>query len=192
MLGLTPGCPQQDRGYSVIDRNDALIELLNISDRKELCSYCDDLVITRSSLVDLILLASVGDLTPYRYKKFCSVTVPEHLELKSDHFSAVKEFDVNSRPAEKLISKTFQQLKERRLFVSHLFYTPCFTYWHLFYFDQRDQEEECQNHWAQGPHIHFLNFLLLSRPLVDVMAAVAEGKMNFGEKRHIRCQTDTV
>jgi hypothetical protein len=46
--------------------------------------------------------------------------------------------------------------EERRWLVGHIFYNKDLTDWHLFYFDQRDQEDR-RNHWKHGPHIHFFN-----------------------------------
>ena len=164
-----------------------LINLLTIDNRKELVSYCKSLDIEKSDFATLLVAGSAGILDPYKYAVHFMDVVPKHLEPKRGDLSYISENGVGpmSEKGRKVARKVFQIFKDRRLFAAHLFYTPCYTHWHLFYFDQRDQEQR-GNHWIKGPHIHYVNDILNNNELGVVWDKVIKGDVGFNMKIHIR------
>ena len=89
-----------------------------------------------------------------------------------------------SKGAQKFLSKVNAIFEERRLFASHLFFTPDQRHWNLFYFDQRDTNER-DNHWKGGSHIHLITSLS-NLDLASVWLKVQMGETNFSQKLHLR------
>ena len=45
-------------------------------------------------------------------------------------------------------------------------YAPGTAEWHLFYFNHRDEIPSDRNHWKNGSHVHFVNWLWRLEPRV--------------------------
>jgi len=57
--------------------------------------------------------------------------------------------------------------------------------WHFFQFDQRDLEDE-QNHWKEGAHIHFLNWLWPNYDTKTLWANFTSGRAKMNDSLHVR------
>ena len=88
--------------------------------------------------------------------------------------------------ARKFVRKMFQLFEERKYLVGHMFYTPDLNEWHFFCFDQRDIEGEKENHWEQGPHVHFLNWVWPRLDAQAVSSKFVKGKYKPGKSMHIQ------
>jgi hypothetical protein len=157
-----------------------LARLFNIESKHDLKKYCRKLIVRQSDLVALILLGRTGSLEPYRYASYFAQQVPEHLRTTDEERGALSRDGVGplKEKALKSVSKMFQILEERRCFSGHLFYTPYYTYWYLFYSDQRD-EAVTRNHWRGGPHVHLTSSHWPSLSLEKVWEKVKCGHINF-------------
>jgi len=166
---------------------EGLIQLFNIESKRNLEKYCQNFMVHQSDFVALILGARAGTLEPYRYACHFDQRTPSHLRATDEELSALSQNGVVPliSKAKKAVSKTFQLFEERWCFAAHLFYTPCYSYWYLFYFDQRDQAEE-KNHWHHGAHIHLISSHWPNLKLEDVWRRVRDGQMNFTNKIHLR------
>ena len=136
----------------------------------------------------MILAAQHGALAPYRYANHFAREMPTHLrptEAESDAIATNGVGSFRSREARKFASKIFQLFHEQRSLAAHLFYTPSRTYWHLFYFDNRDTNEE-QNHWKHGPHIHYVSDLWPELTMEAAWNQVKSGEVKFSNKLHLR------
>jgi hypothetical protein len=163
-----------------------LVNLFNIKTKKELKSYCQDAMILRQDFVSFILAAQAGVLSPYKYASHFEDKIPEHLTPKQEELAALGQATKGplQGKAKKCVRKVFQLFVDRRHIAAHLFYTPSYDYWHLFYFDQRDQSTP-KNHWRGGPHLHFVNDLWANLVLEDVWERVLRGDTSFSSV-HIR------
>lgn len=124
-----------------------LLELFNIADKKSVKKYCQDLILTPKDLSSIIIVGQLGALEPYQYACHFVEIVPSHLPLTTNDREALQTNGVGplSPSATKACKKVAQVFKDRRLFATHLFFTPSHDYWHLLYFDQRDTDTE-NNH----------------------------------------------
>jgi len=86
--------------------------------------------------------------------------------------------------AQKTVRKIGQIFKDRRYLVGHIFYVPDLSEWHFFQFDQRDLEDG-KNHWKEGAHIHFLNWLWPNYDAQTLWMNFTSGKDNLNDSLHI-------
>jgi hypothetical protein len=68
---------------------------------------------------------------------------------------------------------------------SHIFVSPGHAYWHCFYFDQRDVDEN-EPHWQHFPHIHFVNYLWPNLTAQGVWDTIRSEKPELKSALHIR------
>jgi hypothetical protein len=68
---------------------------------------------------------------------------------------------------QKTANKIHAMFGDRRLLSGHMFFNADLSDWHFFYFDQRDFATR-NNHWKEGPHIHFINRLWPNRTAQSV------------------------
>jgi hypothetical protein len=83
-----------------------------------------------------------------------------------------------------------QMFEERRYLVGHMFYTPNLSEWHFFCFDQRDLEDERPNHWKEGPHVHFINWLWPGQDVKSVWSNFVGENQRPGNAIHLRFSMD--
>lgn len=175
MRNLTPHFPQ-------------LFEVLNVRSKRELDKHCRRLLVSQQDFVELILAARRGELAPYQYANHFARTVPGALIPNESENAAISKNGVgkfHTKGARKFASKLIQLFKERRSLAAHLFYTPDHRYWHLFYFDNRDNSDE-KNHWKHGAHIHYVSDLWPELSMSEAWAQVHSGQLAFADKLHIR------
>ncbi len=169
-----------------------LIEIFNIETKRHLYKHCSKMVVHRRDLVALIISAKNGVFYPYKYANFFDRYLPEHLFPSEKQIEALENNGVGSyksKAASKVFSKLMQLKKQHRTLAAHLFYTPGFQYWHLFYFDNHDVEKT-DNHWKYGPHIHLVNYLWSGIKIVDVWDGVQSGNLSFSNKIHLKFTAD--
>jgi hypothetical protein len=156
-----------------------LVELLSFKSKAELEKYSREIEITSHDFAVLVWNAgSIGYKHIIQHHDF----QPKHLQPTDADITALH--NNNAQPFMRKISQIF---KDRRLLVSHIFYNS--ARWHLFYFDQRDTDEDRKNHWKRGSHIHFVNDLWPGydpEKLWDIFSradASAGGKLHIPFKR---------
>ena len=155
--------------------------------------HCRSMTIKKRDLVALIVAGQCGVLSPYRYANHFSDSVPKHLiPSKIEHaaFVANSIGDYKSKDAKSFASKLFQLiLVERRVLSAHLFYTPDYKYWHIFFFDNRDRSG-FKNHWEHGAHIHYVCDLWTNLTVKMVWQKILSGKITLSNKLHIKYARD--
>jgi hypothetical protein len=126
-------------------------------------------------------------LGEYKYACHFSEYCPEHLIPTEQDRQALHNNGVGvmNRRARKVSRKIFQVFKDRRNFAAHLFFTSSKSYWHLFYFDQRDADGG-NNHWKHGPHIHYSRESFINRPLETVWNNVKKKPQTLLKTIHIK------
>ena len=165
---------------------DALPKMFAFDKKRELEQYCRTIVIDSSAFANFILAC---DLTgsPFIHEIHYIDHVPEHLHLSDKDSAALAANGVGllQPDAQKVVRKINQMFKERRYLVGHIFYTPDLSKWHFFQFDQRDLEDE-HNHWKEGAHIHFLNWLWPNCDANTLWASFTSGKAKMNDSLHVR------
>lgn len=133
------------------------IDLFAIQKKSDLVAFCKGLTVTEREFVELVLnCESIGYTHTRKWHEF----MPEHLKLTEIDKNA---FRSTGKPEEKarlgkVMNKISATFRERRHIVTHFFIAP-YGNWHLIYLDLRDTDTEKDNHWAGGPHLHFVNHL---------------------------------
>jgi hypothetical protein len=137
----------------------AIVRLFDFNDKRELENYARNLVVTRRALVRVVEACEAGIL-PYAHAIHTRDYVPSHLWPSASEKLALVENGVGDLKADavKAVNKIAQTFRDRRLLVGHIFLGPERKRWHFLYLDQRDIAER-DNHWREGPHVHFLNWL---------------------------------
>ena len=161
-----------------------LVKLFEIEEKSELKKYCRDIIIRQDDLVKLIANSHrIGYFHQIKYRDF----VPAHLKPTDDEKAALGSATVGeqlSGKAETLINKVSQIFKERRYLVAHVFFNQ--AKWHLFYLDQKDIENKRRNHWKEGAHIHFVNYLWPQYDMEKLWEVFDKAAASAGGKLHIR------
>lgn len=137
----------------------AFLRLFEFEKRPDLEKYCRDLVVTKHDLAQFIIACEAG-VVPVRHLIHYQDRAPSHLKVTPDDLAALDANGVGPLKgrALKTVNKTAQTFEDRRYLVGHMFIMPNPEHWHFLYLDQRDIAED-KNHWKEGPHIHFLNWL---------------------------------
>jgi hypothetical protein len=165
-----------------------LFEVFNIETKRQLEAHCRNLVVHQRDLTALILAGQNGILHPYRYanhfeEKLPPNLVPSDAEREALTSNGVGQF--KTKGSRKFASKIFQLFRQRRSVAAHLFYTPDRKHWYLFYFDNRDTDQQ-DNHWKCGPHVHLVCSLWPNLKLARVCEQVCTGEIGFPSKLHLR------
>lgn len=169
------------------DSLERLIGLLNLRKKREIELYCRDLVIASEDFANIILAGQVRSLGPYNHVDYHREFVPEDLEPSQEEINAYGRNGVGplSTDAERFARKIDQTFKTRALLSTHLFYSSCHRYWHLFYFNQRDFNAR-DNHWKHGPHIHYSQNSFTRESLEALWTDVRAEKPKFPKTVHVR------
>lgn len=160
-----------------------LKNLLEISTKSELKKYSRTISINLRDFANLICNChTLGYNHQIRYHDF----VPQHLiptEKDRDAIGSASggKLEGNAKTAWNKIRQIFT---DRRCLIAHVFYNA--TKWHLFYFDQRDFETQTKNHWKEGSHIHFVNFLWTQYNINTINDIFDNCKTSISGKLHIR------
>jgi hypothetical protein len=166
---------------------EALLKLFTFDKKRELEKYCREVVIYSGDFVDFIVACEMRRL-PFLHKIHSGDHVPAHLHPTDQDLAALAANRVGSlQPsAQKAVRKIFQIFRDRRHLVGHIFYVPDLSEWHFFQFDQRDLEDERGNHWKEGAHIHFLNWLWPNYDAKTLWANFTSGKAKLNDSLHVR------
>ena len=167
----------------------ALVELCNFKDKRELEKFCRTLTIRQTDFVQFILCAQSGGLVPYRYASHFEDRPIPHLIPSEEERAALSVNGLGPLKghARKALTKMSQFLRDRRHLCAHLFYTPDYAFWHLFYFDQRDMAAR-DNHWEYGAHLHYASDVWINTDAGAIWNQVKAGKRRF-QTIHIRFTT---
>jgi hypothetical protein len=139
---------------------ESLLKIFSFEKKKDLEQYCRDLAIRSDDFVALILACERSG-EPFAHEISHRDKVPPHLLPSNSEIESLKSTPAGSLlsgEAAKAVRKMLQGFKERRYLVGHMFFTPDYSKWHFFCFDQRDLESR-GNHWEAGSHVHFINWL---------------------------------
>jgi hypothetical protein len=137
-----------------------LMKLFSFEKKKDLERYCRDLTI-RSEDFFALVLACESSRVPFAHEITYRDKVPAHLVPSDFEIEALKGTPagtVLTGDAAKAARKRSHSFEERRYLVGHMFCATDLSRWHFFCFDQRDLEIE-GNHWKEGSHVHFVNWL---------------------------------
>ena len=167
----------------------SLLTIFNITKKSDLTDHCRDAVIEGTDLTNLIDGCMMGAI-PIRHFRFHKHHHPEHLVPKDRDREAMARNGVGplSKDAKRFVNKIEQIFEQRRLLNAHLFIPVEYpTDWHLFYFDQRDVDQD-RNHWEHGEHIHLMNMVTHPRlPVLDLVKKLdEEDRPKLGGGLHIR------
>lgn len=139
---------------------EGVAKLFSFEKKQDLERYCRDLTIRSDDFFTLVLTCELLRY-PFAHEISYQDQVPEHLVPSDFEIQALENTPAGTLltgDAEKVVRKISQSFKERRYLVGHMFFTPDYANWHFFCFDQRDLETK-GNHWKEGAHIHFINWL---------------------------------
>jgi len=169
-----------------LQNTETLLKLFTFDKKRELEQYCRKIVINSSAFADFILSCEFGQF-PFLHKIHYQDHVPEHLYLSDKDSAALAANPVGplQPDAQKAVRKMSQMFRERRYLVGHIFYVPDLSNWHFFQFDQRDLEDE-ENHWKEGAHIHFFNWLWPNYDAKTLWANFTSGKAKMNDSLHVR------
>ena len=161
-----------------------LIKLFEIDKKKELEKYCKDLVISSDNFWSLI--NNSIKINYYYFRKFRDF-VPEKLQIKHEDFDALSDLKLGEKidgQAKIFFNKIDQMSIQRRFLIAHLFIKiDNKEKWHLFYFDQKDLND---NHWRGGSHLHFVNYLWPNYNPNDIWDTFNKSNASIGGKLHIK------
>lgn len=163
------------------------LKIFTFTKKKELEKYCRDLVIQQRDLVDFILACELGQ-APFRHLIHYGDHQPEGAQLTDDDLAAISNNPVGllHPGAQKAFRKISHLFNVRRYLVGHIFYTPDLSEWHFFQFDQRDLEDTRPNHWKEGAHIHFMNWLWPNRDPKILWNQFTSGEAKLNDSVHVR------
>ena len=166
---------------------EGLLKIFTLGKKRELEQYCRNLVIGGEHFADLVFSSGMTG-QPFLHKINYRDHQPKHLHLSEADLKALGDNGVGplTPAAAKAVRKMGQMFEERRYLVGHIFYVPDLTKWHFFCFDQRDLEERKPNHWKEGAHVHFVNWLWPGKDAKSVWSNFVEGDYRPGDALHIR------
>lgn len=175
-----------------VQNTKAFLKMFTFAKKRELDKYCREVVIYSSVFVKFILACESGRL-PFLHRIHYSDRVPEHLNPTDDDLAALAANGVGllEPGAQKAVKKIGQMFKDRRYLVGHIFYVPNLSEWHFFQFDQRDLEHERGNHWKEGAHVHFLNWLWPNYDAKTLWENFSVGKARLSDSLHVRYFDET-
>lgn len=182
--------PTEANESAVPESLKSLWKLFTFEKKRDVEKYCRDLTIRASDFTNFIMACEVGQ-GPFLHRIHHRDHVPEHLHPTDDDLAALSANGVGplTPDAQKCVRKLGQIFKDRCYLVGHIFYTPDLSQWHFFQFDQRDTQDG-KNHWKQGAHIHFLNWLWPNHDAQTVWTSFTSGKVKLNDSLHVRYSED--
>ena len=166
---------------------EGLLKLFEFDKKRELERHCRTTVISKSEFANLVLACEMFG-QPFLHRISYRDILPEHLHLSEADHKALADNGVGplGPEAAKAVRKMAQMFEERRYLVGHIFYNSDFSRWHFFCFDQRDLEERKPNHWKEGSHVHFMNWLWPKQDAQSVWSEFVKGNYKPGNSIHLR------
>jgi hypothetical protein len=137
-----------------------VLKIFSFEKKGDLEKYCRSVVISSRDFFALVVACELTR-NPFSHEISYRDKVSEHLNPSDSEIQALKSTPAGTLltgDAEKAVRKMSQMFEERRYLVGHMFFTPDLSKWHFFCFDQRDLETK-GNHWKEGSHVHFVNWL---------------------------------
>jgi hypothetical protein len=170
---------------------EGLLKMFTFAKKKDLERYCRSLVISGSDFAGLILCCEQRG-EPFIHQISFRDIVPQHLELSDSDIKALADNGLGALGpgAAKAVAKMGQMFEERKYLVGHIFFTPNLSEWHFFCFDQRDLEDRRPNHWKEGPHVHFINWLWTGQDAKSVWSNFVGENQRPGNAIHLRFSMD--
>lgn len=166
---------------------ESLLKLFSFDKKGDLEKYCRNVVISSDDFANLILACELSGI-PFSHQITYRDKVPKHLEPSDSEIQALENTPAGTfltGDAAKAVRKMSQMFEERRYLVGHMFYTPDFSKWHFFCFDQRDLEPD-GNHWKKGSHFHFINWLWPGQDAKNVWSNFVADDLRPGGAIHLR------
>ncbi|MFZ4776557.1 MAG: hypothetical protein ACOYM3_14390 [Terrimicrobiaceae bacterium] len=161
-----------------------LVKMFAIEKKSELEKYCSDLTITQEELVQLILWSP---LIGYVHSRRHEEHQPVEARLTERDMAALRTVDpaIRAQRLPTIVNKVRNMFDVRKRVSAHLFVGR--SRWHLFYFSFRDVDDDPNNHWKHGSHVHFVNDLWLHyRPELLDDLLFSERKVSISDSFHIR------
>jgi hypothetical protein len=166
---------------------EGLLKLFDFDKKRELQRYCRTTIVSMSRFADLIWACELSG-EPFLHQIFYRDIVPKHLNLSDADHRAIADNGLGllGPAAAKAVQKIGQLFEERRYLVGHMFYNHDLSRWHFFCFDQRDLEERRPNHWKEGSHVHFMNWLWPNQDPKTLWKEFVAGNYKPGSSIHLR------
>ena len=163
------------------------MKLFGFTKKRELERYCRNMVIHQRDFADFIFTCEMGQ-GPFLHQIHHRDHQPEDAQLTDDDLAALAKNPVGplQGPAQKTVRKIGHLFNVRRYLVGHIFYTEDLSEWHFFQFDQRDLENARPNHWKEGAHIHFINWLWPNHDAITLWKNFTSGKAKMNDSLHVR------
>jgi hypothetical protein len=139
---------------------ESLLKLFSFEKKRDVERHCRTLTVRVEDFVALVMACDASG-QPFAHEISYRDKVPPQLIPSDDEIEALESTPAGtflSGAAAKAASKMSQSFVDRRYFVGHMFFTPDHSRWHFFCFDLRDLQTE-GNHWTEGSHVHFVNWL---------------------------------
>jgi hypothetical protein len=170
---------------------EGLLKIFSFNKKKDLEKYCRSLVINGSDFVSFILSCEQRS-EPFLHRITYKDIIPAHLPPSDSELQALKDSPTGDLGPEaaKAVRKMGQMFDERRYLVGHMFFTPDRSQWHFFCFDQRDLEDHRPNHWKEGAHVHFINWLWPRQCAESVWSNFVGENERPGSDLHLRFSMD--
>jgi hypothetical protein len=166
---------------------ETVMKMLSFEKKGDLEKYCRSVVINSDDFVALILACEQSG-NPFLHEITFQDRLPEHLVPTDDEIATLKGTPAGTLlagDAKKAVTKMAQMFEERRYLVGHMFYLQGFSRWHFFCFDQRDTDAR-GNHWKNGAHIHFVNWLWPSNDPKRIWSDFVTEEQRPGGAIHLR------
>lgn len=164
-----------------------LLKLFTLEKKKDVERYCRELVIQQRDFVDFILSCEIGQ-TPFIHIIHHGDHLPAEAELMDSDLAALGKATPGplDADAQKTVRKISHLFRVRRYLVGHIFYKPDLSQWHFFQFDQRDLDDSGPNHWKEGTHVHFINWLWPQHDAKTLWENFTAGKAKMNDSVHVR------
>lgn len=167
----------------------SLCELFDEADHRAAERLCRRMTVTSSDVFTFALAGWVKRLGSYECRMHNVDHVPADLQLTTKDKATIEGSRLGMAPRASITAlqrKLKSVFATRRVFKAFLFLLPGTERWHLIYFDQRDQAGE-ENHWIEGPHIHYVRETHTRLSPDEVWAQVCATPPKPPRGEHIRC-----
>ena len=134
-----------------------LERLFSLTSKVDVKRCAASMVVSGEDLFQMITRCSeIG----YVHRPRFATRQPDHLTPTRTEIAGLALRDRSPEQLElqnRVVRKLRQIFEERTLTAFHFFFAP--ERWHLIFFTQKDARRISENHWSEGPHIHFINYL---------------------------------
>jgi hypothetical protein len=166
---------RQERAISKIGLPKDIKSLLQARDKRGAERLGSRVTIRENDL--FLAIHNCGQIGFSHRSKFCEF-IPTHLHVDREDF--VKD----GKPQEKAVKKASSLFKFRRQVQVHFFESK--SLWHCFYFSYEDIENETDNHWKMGAHLHYVSYLWPNLEAAKVWESFEKRKTDITNGIHIK------